>query len=279
MSLGTPSPAPVLDAGNIAGQQQNYNVGAQASSNYNQTNPYGSLSYQQTGTSPSGTPIYTANTQLSAPQQGLFNTLQGTQQTAGTQASNLLSGANYGGQSPTTAIGDLTSGLTSQVMGQAVAGMTPYYGQQVSQLDTQLRNQGFKPGDPAYNQAMNGLQQNQNQSVSGFEAQFEPSAFSQATNLYTLPENMALQEASFGQPGSVVQNLAPTNALQPANYQGAASTEQQAYEQQYQQQSANQNAMLSGLFGIGSNALGGLAKGYAGSAGGSAAITAAMAAL
>src|ERR1700675_4003082 len=101
MSLGQPKPPdPQQIAGQsmqLAGQQGQLNTQlgqiAQAGSNYNQYDPYGSLTYQQTGTGPGGTPIYSSSVNLSPQQQTLLNQLQGTQTTAGQQAGSLLGGA------------------------------------------------------------------------------------------------------------------------------------------------------------------------------------------
>ena len=88
MSLGQPSPpspqtdiAQGLQLGTQSLNQINTPaaVESQAGSNYNQFDPYGSVTYSQTGTGPGGVPIYSSNTSLSPTQQGLLNTLQGTQ--------------------------------------------------------------------------------------------------------------------------------------------------------------------------------------------------------
>src|SRR5712664_298219 len=100
----TPDAPAVTDPNVTAANQQALNTKAgtqsQVGSMTNQVTPTGSLSYSQTGTSSDGTPLYTATTALSAPQQQLLNILQGTQQAAGTAGQNLISGANYGAQSP-----------------------------------------------------------------------------------------------------------------------------------------------------------------------------------
>ena len=261
MSLSSPAVPTPQAPGAVADTQQQYNIGAQAGSNVNQVNPYGSLNYTQTGTGPGGVPIYTATTQLSPAQQQLLNTLQGTQQTAGTAGSQLFANANYGSTDPRKAVGDMTSGLTSQVMAQETAALQPQFTADISHLDTQLRNQGLQPGTPGYDIAMNQLKQSQGQTVSGFLAQAEPQAFSQATQLYQMPATMAQSFAQFGSPTSPGgQNLVPTNALQPANYTGAVANYNQANQAAYQAQLAQQQAMMTGLFGMGGTALGGWAK-------------------
>jgi hypothetical protein len=266
-SPSIPDPSQGIALGSqVAQQQQGYNtqagVQSQAGSMVNQVNPYGSLNYQQTGTGPNGTPLYTATEQLSPQQQNLFNLLQGTQATAGSGASNLLSGANYGSTSPTQAIGDMTSGLTGQILGQETNYLNPFFKTSRDQLDTQLRNQGLQPGEPGYDNAMRGLDTSQGLTVSNFLASAEPQAFSQASNLYQMPATMAESLANFGAPGSVNSNLTQTPGLnvQPANLTGATANETQALNSQYQSQLAQYGNMMSGLFGIPTAVLGGWAQ-------------------
>lgn len=262
----SPSVPAVPSPGGTANVQTGLNTTAaeqsQQGSGVNQVNPYGSLTYSQTGTGAGGVPLYTATTSLSPQQQGLLNTLTGTQQTAGTDAASLLAGANYGSQSPTAAIGNATTGLTQQAMAQEQAYLSPTFTQQTQQMDTQLKNQGLNPGTPGYQPAMNGLLQSQGQTTTGFLASIEPQMFSQATTEYQMPETMAGTLAALGAPttpnASFVQT--PQLSVTPANYEGDVATSDQANMAAYQAQLQQSNAMMSGLFGMGSAALGGLAK-------------------
>jgi hypothetical protein len=257
MSLSAPAPPQAADPSQVANTQAQYNTAAgvesQAGSAVNQQNPYGSLTYSQSGTGPGGVPIYTATTQLSPAQQKLLDTLQSTQTTAEQQAGNLIGGANYGAGNPAATIGGATSGTTQALLGQETSYLNPFFTQQTTQLDTQLRNQGFDPSSPAYQQAMNNLQQSQNQSVTGFLASAEPAAYQQAVQSYELPLQTATSELGISQPGSVGANLVQTPQLSigAPNYAGAVAQQESVQEQTYQNQLAQQNAMMSGLFGLG----------------------------
>jgi|SRR5580700_5763945 hypothetical protein len=261
MSLGQPSPPNpqnaigqgIQSAGQTA-QDINQPIATenQAGSNYNQYDPYGSLTYSQTGTGPGGVPIYSSSVNLSQAQQGLLNTLQGTQQSAGTQASNLLGGANYGGASPTDVIGNLSSGLTGQNMQAYLASADPFFATQSSQLDTQLRNQGLQPGQPAYDNAMRSLDTNQGYSVYGAAASFEPQAFQQATTEYQLPEQMALQLGQFGAPANPTSQFETGSGLniQTPNTSQDISSMVSANQNQYTAQQNQYNAMIQGLMSV-----------------------------
>ncbi len=263
----------VFNPNDVAALQQQYNTGAasesQAGSNYNQSNPYGSTNYTQTGTGPGGVPIYSANVSLSPAQQQLLNTLQGTQGTAGNQAGSLLTGAAYGSQTPQQAIGNQTQGIEGQITAQEKSYLQPTFDTQTSQLDNQLRNQGLQPGQPGYDNAMRSLTNNQTNQMGNFIAQTQPQVAAQATTQYGLPLSMAESLGGFAAPQSATSqnvtgaalNLQPTNVIGATTAAQSAldqnyGTEQNAYSQyntaqlaDYQAQQAQQNAMMQGIFG------------------------------
>jgi len=259
----TPDAPTVADPNTVAKNQQALNTTSgqqsQVGSMTNQVTPTGSLSYTQTGTSSDGTPLYTATTKLSDPQQQLLNTLQGTQQAAGTAGKNLISGANYGAQAPGDVIGNATSGLVKDAMAKQVSYLDPYFKQQTEQLDTQLRNQGFAPGQPGYDNAMRAVQNNQGNTVTGFEAQMEPQMYQQAYQNYMTPASLGGTLAGLGVPSNLTLQNTPQLNIQPANLIGATANAQQAAEASYQDQLKQSQAMMSGLFGIPTAALGGWA--------------------
>ena len=255
MSLGGPSPP---DPTQTANTQQAYNTTAgtasQAGSLFNQITPYGNVNYSQTGTGPGGVPLYTGTETLTPQQQSLLTLLQGNQQTAGTQAGNLLGGANYGAQSPGSVIGGQTSGATGQLMNSFNQYMQPFFTTQTQQLDTQLRNQGLSPSpssnpsDPStwgpYERAMNQMQTTQGQTEAGAVGTFEPLAYQQATSNYLMPLQMAMQELGVSAPSPTGINAtsAPTSQLNIS-----APNYSQLAEQNYQQQVAQQGNLWSAL--------------------------------
>jgi hypothetical protein len=262
----SPSTGSIQAAGTQLGtQQQGLNTAAQFGSQTNQSNPYGNLNYVQTGTGPNGQPQYTAVENLSPEQQQLYNTYTGTQTTAGNAANALLAGANYGSTSPTKAIGDETSGLTSQMMGEWLSGVTPFFKTQQDQLNTQLANEGLggptnanPAGSPAWQNAQRQLQSNQGLAVAQESAQVEPNAFNQATTLYGLPASMATQLASFGAPTTPNASFNQGPAVQPADLAAALSSEIPAFMQPYSAAYQQYGNLMSGLFGLGGAGLKGL---------------------
>lgn len=262
-----PSPQTGLQLGQQLGQnQQQFNVASQAGSMVNQANPFGALNYQQTGTGPGGVPIYTANTNLSAPQQGLLDIQNLNRALFGSGATGLLGGANYGASNPTASILGLTGGITSGILGNEVNYLQPFFNMQKNQEETQLLNQGFSPGTTpgsqgsAWMNAMMPLETSQALDVSNFLAQAEPQAFQQAAGLYQLPLNMANTMMAGAAPTMPGGQFVQTPQLAGTNLIGATQTEQDALNQQYQAQLAQQQAMMGGIFGLGAAGLGALGQ-------------------
>lgn len=257
MSLSAPTPP---DPTTTANAQQGYNVGAATSQQelnmINQSNPYGSLTYNQTGTNPDGTPIYSANQQLSSAQQGLLNTQQTNQGQAGGATSSAI--GQLGSQLASGPNLD-PSAVTNQLLGWQQNYMQPYFSQQQSNLNSQLQNQGIGQGSEAYQNAQKALGNTQGSTIENAMASDEGQAYNQALSSYTQPlaaETSALGTlGGYSAPASLTSNLTstPTSSVQPANYAGLA-------EQNYQSQNQNYDATLGGLFGIGSSALGAIGK-------------------
>ena len=262
----SPSVPTVPNPGGVANTQTGLNTTAaeqsQAGSAVNQSNPYGSLNYSQTGTGPGGVPLYTATTSLSPTEQALFNTYTGSQGIAGKQAQNLLNTSGYGTGSAASAVGNDTTGLTQQAMAQEQAYLSPTFTQQTQQMDTQLKNEGLNPGTPGYQQAMNGLLQSQGQTTTGFLASIEPQMYNQSLSTYELPAQLAGSLMNLSAPQTPNSSFVQTPQLNisPANYEGDVSSANSANMAAYQAQLQQNNAMMSGLFGVGSATLGGLAK-------------------
>lgn len=281
MSFGdtpkAPSPGDALTAGlatSAAQSEENRRAAAmsQAASMVNQSNPWGGLSYSQTGVGPNGVPIYSSNVSLSPTQQNLYDLLTGTQTTAGGQAGALLRNANYGGANPSDVIGNMTSGTTKDLLDKQVGFLQPFFGTSRDQLDTKLKNQGLTPGTPAYDNAMRGLDTSQGLTVNKLVGDSESTAFNQATQMYGLPMEMATALAKFGSPTAPSWLQTPQANYAPANITGATANASQMLNNQYQADLAQNQNMMSGLFGIAAPVLGS----YAGSTGGSAAISSAL---
>lgn len=211
--------------GNIAGALQ-----ATAANRINQQTPYGSLSYQQTGTDAQGNPIWSANQNLSPELQQLTQS-----SLAGLQASqaNPMYGINPG---------DTYSNAIMQRL-------APQQRQQAEALDAQLANQGIMPGSEAYNRAKTLLGQTQNDALT--------SAI--VGGMQTGLQAQGLQNTT----AANIRNLATPGYVTPYNQAAVAGPDYlSAYTSQNATDIARANAeaaqrssLLGGLAGLGSSAI------------------------
>ena len=247
--MGKSSAAPQAPDPYTSAQAQ-YQFGTQAAA-YNKAlgagstvTPGATQTNKQTGTDPTtGAPIYTSTTTLSPAQQQIYNALQTGQQSQGATADQLAARAGSSLTAPlpnapgeqavqmgidTSQVpgivgqGDLNA-FTQQQQQAAYANQTQYldpqYQQQQEQLDSQLRNSGAHPGDPAYDNAMK-LFTNQKQQA--YESAFNNS---QQTGL-------AAQQALYGESANTNQQVFGEQA---AKQQAANSAAQQKYGMDLQQ--------------------------------------------
>jgi hypothetical protein len=211
--------------GNLGGALQ-----ATAANRINQQTPYGSLSYQQTGTDAQGNPIWSANQNLSPELQQLTQS-----SLAGLQASqaNPMYGINPG---------DTYSNAIMQRL-------APQQKQQTEALDAQLANQGIMPGSEAYNRAKVLQGQTQNDALT--------SAI--VGGMQTGLQAQGLQNTT----AANIRNLATPGYVTPYNQAAVAGPDYlSAYTSQNATDIARQNAeaaqrssLLSTLGGLGSSAI------------------------
>lgn len=291
MSKGSPPTAPDPTATAAAQTQSNVQTAtANAALNrVDQYTPYGSSTYDITGTNPDGTPNYSQTISLSPGEQNLFNMQQQGQQTLGQTALGALGNVQNTYSQPFS-----TNGLpqvTGQVAGQQNQGaaiqqaqnaayqqqtqyLDPQFAQSQDTLNTQLANEGLQTGDKGYDNAqqMFGLgkqqayqsaqnaavqagDQEQNtlygQGLSSANLQNSASAqaLSQALGLYNQP----LNQYNALMTGAQVQN--PNFSSVPAVNQAGTDVggiTNSAYQNQLAQYNASQQG-INNLFSLGGN--------------------------
>jgi len=280
MSFGKPD-AP--DPNQTSQVQQQYNTQAaaaqQKANSFNQTTPYGSMTYVADSSSPSG---YRLETSLSKPQQDMLTTQQGTQSIAGRTAQDLARNtAGMYSQAPNFKPLD-TTGLVTQLNDWQQKYQQPLFDQQSSNLEAQLRNQGLMLGTEAYNNAKNLLARNQgdvtNQFMSnniGTGLQAQAQNFGQQVTNYELPLSTQQQLMGMASPTAPNFQQTPNATIQPANYQGAVQNnydnQMKAYEQTWDSlgklggSAVNLAMGPAGMFGGTSGGWGGGSPTYMGS--------------
>lgn len=252
-----PSVPKAAKPADVAAAQMDINkaalAGTQAAQQVGQNTPFGNLQYVQTGVDANGNPQFTAISNLSPQQQSILNNLQSTQTQLGGAAGNLTN-ASFGMYSDVPDFSETAGTQTRINMDRQLAYLTPFFEQQTEQLDNQLRNQGLMPGTEAYDRALRTLRDNQNQSVMSFLNQTQPIAFQQAQAQYNQPLQTIGAILGLTQPASLAQNLlnTPKPSLNPADFIGANTAYNQAQQQTYQAKLGQYNAMMQGIFSMGS---------------------------
>jgi hypothetical protein len=216
----------------------------------NQGNAKGSLNYTQTGTNADGTPIYSANTTLSAPMQGIFDKSTGL-------VNSLLSGSAGGALSGKPL--DLSYNGTAAALDKLNrARLDPQWAQNTDIQESKLAAQGITPGTPAYDNAMRVFNQGKNDAYNSANLADYQSAANSALAEYNAP--LATLGSVYGvanSAGSPTFANTPTTNVAGTNLAGLV-------EQNYQQESQNanaQNGQIAGLIGSGLGAAANFATG------------------
>lgn len=234
-----------------AQQQQQMNM-------IGQNSPWGSLDYQQTGstwmTDPSGKrveiPTYTANTTLSTEQQKIFDASQAAQgnlaniakDQSGWLGDYLKDPFEFNNQSAENWAYDLAQGR-----------IAPQQEQNRKDLENRLINSGIRPGTAAYNTEMARLTNANTDQNNQLALQGRSQAFQEQLAQRNQPLNEIIGLMS----GTQVQSPNSTFAQTPQSQVAGvpyAQIEQNAYQNQLAAHNA-QTGALGGLFGIGANLL------------------------
>lgn len=230
----------------------------------NQTTPYGTVNYQQTGTREDGSPIYSATTSLTQPMQNYID----SQMANSTKASGLTSQAMDVAQQrmnsglPTSPNLSDYSSVQANMDKMARNVLDPQWNALQDKTQGQLAAQGLAPGSEGYNTQMNTFN---NQRQSAYD-QYYLSNESQAAN--QMQQQFQNEMQLYNQPFNEISALnGNTQISQPGVGQtaqvpqtGVAGTDIAGLIQQnYQSQLQASNAAMGGLFGLGGSAISGLA--------------------
>lgn len=263
MKSSAPPPAP--DPTATANAQSAANLKAattqQQLNMVDQTNPYGSQTYQQSGTWDDGTPKYSMTTTLSPEEQRNQNQqweFDNLVNTLGINQTKKLTGIM---DTPFKLGNEQTEARLDEL---ARARIDPQIERQRNALENKLYNQGVMPGSQAYKEAMDELGRQENDQRN----QLYLTGRQQANNELLTERNQPINETTALMSGGQVTQptFGNTPTAQVASPDVAGMT-YQSYQMgplaQYQAQQANKQAMMGGIFGLGSAAMGGWARNWA----------------
>lgn len=216
----------------------------------NQTNPYGSVTYDQSGMNSFvgadgktyTIPQFTQNTTYTPEGQAIFDSTMDAQtnlaQTAANQSAavrdTLSTPFEFNNQDAADWAYDL-----------AQSRIAPQQQQATSALKTQLVNSGLRPGTAAYEREMTRLTQNQTDQNNQLMLQGRGQAFNEALTTRNQPLNemsALLSGAQLQNPGAVSPG-APQTSVGGVDYSGMV-------QQNYQNRLQAQQSGLGGLFGL-----------------------------
>jgi hypothetical protein len=268
------SPTDYMGGANAQGQA-NYNAADQTNvaSRVNQNTPFGSQNFTQDPR----TGAWTSNISLDPAQQRLLEAQNGQSMAlagAGTEAANNVAGQfrtpfSLGG-APGLVGSDAFKGMQDKAYGDLMARQNENFGQQDSELQQRLANQGITPGSEAYNRAYQPLNRsrvdasNQSDLYSNQLAQNYIDRANQAHQLgvsdVMAQRNQPLSELNALRSGSQV-TTPQFSQYSSANFAPAPIQNAQALQNSYnlgQQniRSNNQNNTMNGLYSLGGSVLG-----------------------
>ena len=229
--------------GNLAGAQN-----ATAANRINQTTPYQSLQYSQTGTDANGNPIWGATQSLAPQFQGSLSNLA---QNVGQTTQNAFNPTNL----PSMGINP-GENYSDAIMRR----LQPQIQHQTEMSDAQLANQGIVPGTEAYTNAKRVLGQQQNDLLTsaqiggiGVGQQANQQAYNQQLQTYNNP----LQQLGAFNQATQAGYVTPYNqaAVAGPDYLGAQATSNAAAIAAQNAANAQTANMQSGLYGLGSSAI------------------------
>lgn len=260
----SPSPPPAPDytgaanataAGNLQAAQQ-----AQQANMVNQYTPYGNLIYTEDQNSKysNGNPSYSSNIDLSPTGQQLLDYNNASQLGLGAQTTNALGRVDQSLSQPFDQ--SSVQGIADQSYKNYTSRLDPQWQHQDEMTQTQLINQGLRPGTEAYDNAMRVEGQQKNDAYTQAN-QAAINTMPQTYQLATAARNQPLNELNALRTGAQVTNPSFNNSTPQqqtttgANQLGAVTAQGQYAQGLYGSQVAANNANNSNtMAGIGAAA-------------------------
>lgn len=219
----------------------------------NQNTPQGTLTYKQIGQWEDGTPRFEATTAYSPGEQGIYESGVQTRQNLGnigsTQSAKI-------GELLNTPF-DLNSARDSKLAALQKQFLDPQWNESEDRLNTRLINSGVRPGSESYTRQMRDFNTNKQR---GYDQAYLD-AYNTAEKSALTQRNQPINEISALLSGSQVSQPnytnTPTPGIAPTDYIGAQGQSLAQQNVGYQAKLAQNQAMMTGLFGLGKTALGG----------------------
>ena len=240
---------------------------ATAANRVNQVTPFGTLQYSVTGQDPYGNPTWTSTSALSPDQQALYDYdiqtskgLGALQQQGLGYVSNMLQSPFDTSRLPQTGIN-----AGEQMSESIMRRLQPNILMEQKRFDAQMANQGIPLGSEAYQNAKRNFDERQNDKLTsaiiqgtqtGLQARgqgFSEQAYQRNEPINTL--NAVRSGSQVTNPNSFFVSAPQQATTAGADYLGAAGMTGNANIAAANASNAQRNAMISGLFSLGSSAV------------------------
>jgi hypothetical protein len=237
----------------------------------NQVTPYGNLTYSQSGSSNVKQPVYDKNGNITGykdqaiPQYTATQTLSPEQQKLYQQQSQL--GADYNslaqqqlGQAANilkTPIDLNNEKVESYLFDMGRKRLDPMWNERQQGMEAKMAGQGIAPGSEAYTNAMRTFDQGRNDQYTSLMLNGRGQAINEMMSQRQIPLNETLAMFGAGGVDYPKQINTPTTGVSGVDLGNLIGQQYQAQMNNYNQQLGQRNAMMGGLFGLGSAALGG----------------------
>lgn len=238
---------------------------ATAANRVNQVTPYGSLSYEVTGKDPYGNPTWTSTSKLSPDQQALYDYDIATSKGLGQLQQKGLGYVDQMLASPfdTSKLPQTGINAGEQMSESIMRRLQPQLQQEQKSFDAQMANQGIPVGSEAYENAKRSFDQRQNDRLTsaiiqgtqtGLQARgqgFSEQAYQRNEPINTL--NAVRSGSQVTNPNSFFVSAPQQATTAGADYLGAAGMTGNANIAAANAENAQRNAMIQGLFSMGSS--------------------------
>jgi hypothetical protein len=218
----------------------------------NQSGPAGSLSYRQVGTWEDGTPRFEAVQSYAPGEQAVFDANQRARLGYGNLANDQIGRVSQALSQPFSLDNEATEARLYELGSKR---LDPRFERESASLETDLINRGIRPGSEAYKTMRGQFSEGKNDAYN----QLLLTGRNQAVAEALTERNQPLAELNALRGGYEVadQNYVntPTAGVAPTDTLGANQMALNQQNQQFQAEQNQNNALMSGLFGLGSSVL------------------------
>lgn len=262
-----PPPMPSADATAAKSAEVNRRtaITQQEMNMVDQETPYGSLTYDQIGVTPDGSPRWRARTSLTPDAQARLDQQNLLDRNANQIAIDQLGRVS---QTLSTPFKIDNAGTEARLMELGRARLDPMFSERRSALDTEMVNRGIRPGTEAYARSMGSFEQGRNDAYNQLLLNGRQQAVAEAI----MERNQPLRETAalmgMGQLENPQFANTPQTGVQGVDYGGLVAANARDANERYRTDMGRHNAMMGGLFGLGGAALRAGMGGFGGGGGG-----------